>query len=142
MGPDGSRAAASEGFVTRRIETGCGAVLVRTGGVGPAVLLLHGFPQTGLTWRDVAPLLARASTVVVADLPGYGGSDPPADTDDHAAMSKRATAATLVAAMRRLGHARFAIVGHRRGAHTVDQTGSNGRATRQSGCRPTSFPDD
>jgi haloacetate dehalogenase len=104
-----------DGFDAGRVETDRGAVFVRRGGTGPAVLLLHGFPETSLMWRDVAPLLAAEFTVVAADLPGYGSSDPPADSDDHSAMSKREMAALLVAAMQRLDCERFAIVGHDRG---------------------------
>jgi haloacetate dehalogenase len=78
-----------DGFEARRVETDRGAIFVQTGGTGPAVLLLHGFPETSLMWRDVAPLLTDDFTVVAADLPGYGRSDPPADSDDHSAMSKR-----------------------------------------------------
>lgn len=66
-------------------------------------------------WREIAPLLSADLTVVAADLPGYGQSACPADTDDHSAMSKRAMAATLTEAMRLLGHERFAVVGHDRG---------------------------
>jgi haloacetate dehalogenase len=66
-------------------------------------------------WRAAAPLLAARFTVVTADLPGYGDSFRPAPTDDHAAHSKRALAADLVAAMRELGHDEFAVAGHDRG---------------------------
>jgi pimeloyl-ACP methyl ester carboxylesterase len=83
---------------------------VAVGGAGPPVLLLHGFPQTHLTWRHVAPVLARSRTVVCPDLPGYGSSAAPA------AQDKRTTAATMVSLMRELGHDRFAVVGHDRGA--------------------------
>ncbi|SDM41711.1 alpha/beta fold hydrolase [Allokutzneria albata] len=81
------------------------------GGIGYPVLLLHGFPQTHLTWRHVATSLAEDFSVVCPDLPGYGASAPP--PDGHA---KRTTAATMVAMMRDLGHDRFGIVGHDRGA--------------------------
>jgi haloacetate dehalogenase len=83
------------------------------------VLLLHGFPETGLMWRDVAPLLRRDFTVVVADLPGYGASQCPPDADDHSGMSKRAMAQTLAAVMSQLGCGRFAVVGHDRGGRVA-----------------------
>ena len=101
------------------VKTGSGSVFASCGGSGPAVLLLHGFPETHLMWRDIAPLLARAFTVVATDLPGYGRSDCPAESADHAAMSKRAMATTLVEAMGQLGHRRFAVVGHDRGGRVA-----------------------
>ena len=104
-----------DGFDAGRVETDRGAVFVQKGGTGPVVLLLHGFPETSLMWRDVAPLLAAEFTVVAADLPGYGRSDPPPDSDDHSAMSKREMATLLVAAMQQLDCERFAIMGHDRG---------------------------
>ena len=108
------------GFDTRSIATEHGAVFIHEGGgSGPPVLLLHGFPETSLMWHGVAPLLARDFTVIAADLPGYGRSDCPADSDDHHAMSKRAMAATLVAMMNVLGHERFALIGHDRGGRVA-----------------------
>jgi haloacetate dehalogenase len=86
------------------------------GDSGPAVLLLHGFPQTHLAWRRVAPALANSAQVVCPDLPGYGASGPPAGGDEPAAYAKRRTAATMVDLMRELGHDRFAVIGHDRGA--------------------------
>jgi haloacetate dehalogenase len=70
-------------------------------------------------WREIAPLLARDFSVVAADLPGYGRSACPMDADNHATMSKRAMAATLSRAMRRLGYERFAVVGHDRGGRAA-----------------------
>jgi haloacetate dehalogenase len=108
------------GFSEGSVETDRGALFHRSGGDGPPVLLLHGFPETHLMWRDVAPALARDFRVIAADLPGYGqSSSPPDDGGDHRAMSKRAMAADLVGAMRRLGHARFAVVGHDRGGRVA-----------------------
>lgn len=65
-----------------------------------------------MTWHRVAPLLAGASTVVCADLRGYGESSKPPTTPDHEPYSKRAMARDGVALMRALGHDRFAVVGH------------------------------
>ncbi|RTL67727.1 MAG: alpha/beta hydrolase [Pseudonocardiaceae bacterium] len=82
---------------------------------GPPVLLLHGWPQTSVSWHLVAPALARTRTVVCADLPGYGDSALPPDAGV-AVSGKRSMAADLVAVMAELGHARFAVAGHDRGA--------------------------
>ncbi len=93
---------------------------VAVGGQGLPLLLLHGFPQTHLTWHRVAPALAQHFTVVAPDLRGYGdsdkpGADRPGTDPDHVRYSKRAMAADQVALMRVLGHDRFAVVGHDRG---------------------------
>ena len=83
-----------------------------TGGNGPAVLLLHGYPQTHAAWHAVAPALARHHTVVVPDLPEYGRST----LLDPGTWDKREVAAELISMMQGLGHDRFAVVGHDRGA--------------------------
>ena len=70
-------------------------------------------------WRDVAPLLIGDFTIVLADLPGYGGSSCPPESADHSNMSKRAMASTLVDVMRQLGHNTFAVVGHDRGGRVA-----------------------
>ena len=105
-----------EGFSSTRIRTQGGAIHVRCAGSGPPVLLLHGYPQTHAIWHRVAPALARRFSVVAADLRGYGDSDRPASHPNHAPYSKRAMAAEMVEVMRTLGHDRFAVVGHDRGA--------------------------
>lgn len=94
-------------------------VFVRRAGRGPAILLLHGFPETHLMWRHVAPALAAACSVVCADLRGYGASDKPPSSADHAPYTKRAMARDLVAMMQRLGHDRFAVAGHDRGGRVA-----------------------
>jgi haloacetate dehalogenase len=83
------------------------------GGEGPPVLLLHGYPQTHVAWRRIVPVLAQAHTVVVPDLPGYGASRT---TDVSSRWTKRRVGQALAALMTRLGHPRFAVVGHDRGA--------------------------
>lgn len=82
------------------------------GGEGPPLLLLHGYPQTHATWHAVAPALAARYSVIIPDLPGYGRSR----VLDAGPWDKRAVAAELVAMMHALGHERFAVVGHDRGA--------------------------
>jgi haloacetate dehalogenase len=105
------------GFDVRDVPLAAGRLRVATGGAGPPVLLLHGFPQTHLAWRAVAPLLAERFSVVCPDLPGYGASAPAAS------YAKRTTADTMVALMRELGHERFAVVGHDRGALVAFRAG-------------------
>ena len=83
-------------FQTVEVETGETTIFARWSGSGPPVLLLHGFPQTHLMWRAVAPVLARDFTVVCADLRGYGRSGHPASTPDHAPYTKRAMAQDMV----------------------------------------------
>jgi haloacetate dehalogenase len=104
-----------DGFAGRRIPTEDTEIFVSVGGAGSPVLLLHGFPETHLMWRHVAPLLARDHTVVCADLRGYGDSGCPASTPDHAPYAKRAMAADMVGVMTALGFARFSIAAHDRG---------------------------
>src|ERR1700722_7962532 len=65
------------GFTQRRIETSGASINLVTGGSGPPLLLLHGYPQTHIMWRKVAPRLAERFTVVVPDLRGYGDSSKP-----------------------------------------------------------------
>jgi haloacetate dehalogenase len=107
-------------FHAKKVATpdGCD-VFISQAGSGTPVLLLHGFPQTGLMWRDVAPRLAERHLVTVADLPGYGRSGCPNESPDHSHMSKRNMADILVAAMNSLGHDQFAVVGHDRGARVA-----------------------
>jgi haloacetate dehalogenase len=108
-----------EGFAERDLAVERGTIHARIGGEGPALLLLHGYPQTHLMWHGAAPLLASRFTVVAADLPGYGQSLRPPTRDDHAPHSKRALALDLVQAMSALGHELFAVAGHDRGGRVA-----------------------
>jgi haloacetate dehalogenase len=108
-------------FAAREIDTGETRIFVRSRGNGPPVLLLHGFPQTHLMWRGVAPLLANNFTVVCADLRGYGQSACPVFSADGAPYSKRAMAQDMVAVMERLGFRRFSVAGHDRGGHVASR---------------------
>ncbi|WP_068924587.1 alpha/beta fold hydrolase [Planobispora rosea] len=110
-----------EDFTQTRVDVGEAELRVRHGGSGPPVLLLHGHPRTHVTWHRVAPLLATEFTVVCPDLRGYGQSSKPPSTPDHEPYSKRAMARDCVALMRSLGHERFAVVGHDRGAYVAQR---------------------
>jgi haloacetate dehalogenase len=96
---------------------------VHTGGTGPALLLLHGHPQSHAMWHRVAPVLAQRHTVVMMDLRGYGDSDRPTDDANHATYSKRRMAADALAVMRQLGHTRFDVLAHDRGARVAHRLG-------------------
>ncbi len=103
------------GFASEWISTRSGRIFARVGGKGPPLLLLHGFSQTHVMWHRVAPALAGRFTLVIADLPGYGWSDVPKSDADHTPYTKRAMAKTMIEAMEKLGHVRFALAGHDRG---------------------------
>ena len=109
-------------FTLETVHVGEVALRVRHGGKGDPVVLLHGHPRTHTTWHAVAPLLTDAHSVVCPDLRGYGRSTLPSDEPDHAQSSKRAMAADVRGLMRHLGHERFAVVGHDRGAAVAYRT--------------------
>jgi len=103
------------GFQRQRLPGEGVAIDALVGGSGPPLLLLHGYPQTRVMWRAIAPVLARRFTVVVPDLRGYGRSDKPAGDGGEAIYSKRIMARDQIATMAELGFERFAVAGHDRG---------------------------
>ncbi len=108
------------GFRLLDVAVGGGITLrVATGGKGPPLLLLHGHPQTHVTWRKVAPTLAEHFSLVLPDLRGYGDSSKPEGGEGHIAYAKKNMAADQVALMRLLGHSRFAVAGHDRGGRVA-----------------------
>jgi haloacetate dehalogenase len=92
---------------------------VRTFGRGPALLLLHGHPQSMVMWHRVAPNLAQRFSVVLMDLRGYGDSQRPESDAAHATYSKRVMAQDALHVMRELGHSRFSVLAHDRGARVA-----------------------
>jgi haloacetate dehalogenase len=108
-----------ERFEAAEIETGETTIFGRWRGSGPPILLLHGFPETHLMWRSVAPLLARHFTVVCPDLRGYGRSGCPPSSPDHAPYSNRTMARDMIAVMQHLGFRRFSVAGHDRGGRVA-----------------------
>jgi haloacetate dehalogenase len=108
-----------DGFAPASIEVDETEIFVRHAGHGRALLLLHGFPQTHIMWRAVAPAFTADFTVVCADLRGYGASGKPSSTSDHAPYAKRAMARDMVQVMTRLGFDRFSIAGHDRGGRVA-----------------------
>jgi haloacetate dehalogenase len=110
---------AFEGFETLEVPVEEARIFLRRSGSGPALLLLHGFPQTHLMWRDVARLLVDRFTVICPDLRGYGRSSCPASRADHAPYAKRAMAGDMASVMRALGFPRFSVAGHDRGGRVA-----------------------
>ena len=107
------------GFRRLRIQTSKAKINLVTGGSGPAVLMLHGYPETHVMWHKVAPRLARDYTVVCPDTRGYGDSSKPKGLPDHSNYSKRAMAKDMAEVMARLGHREFHLVGHDRGGRVA-----------------------
>ena len=107
------------GFKRSTTKTSGATINFVTAGSGPPLLLLHGYPQTHIEWRDIAPQLAKKFTVVAADLRGYGDSSKPADGENHLNYSKRAMAQDQVEVMAGLGFQKFAVVGHDRGGRVA-----------------------
>jgi haloacetate dehalogenase len=89
---------------------------VRVGGAGPALLCLHGYPQTHACWHRMAQALAEKFTVVAMDMRGYGRSAAPPGDAEHLTYSKRAMANDCIGVMRSLGFDKFHVMGHDRGA--------------------------
>lgn len=71
------------GFRLLDVETSGARIRVRTGGEGPPLLLLHGYPQTHALWHKVAERLRGSFTLVCADLRGYGDSEKPKTDTEH-----------------------------------------------------------
>lgn len=108
------------GFRDEMVDIGEHRLRVRFGGQGPAVLLIHGHPRTGVTWHRVAPRLAAAGLrVVCPDMRGYGRSSKSTVLAGHRQQSKRAVAGDLVELMRLLDHDHYAVVGHDRGCYVA-----------------------
>ena len=106
------------GFATHWIATRSGRFFVRSKGDGRPLLLLHGYPQTHVEWHKIAPQLAERFTVVLMDLRGYGWSGAPR-SENGALYTKRLMAQDAIAVMEQLGHIRFSLVGHDRGARVA-----------------------
>ncbi len=97
---------------TRRIDVGEVRLAITEAGdpAGEPVVLLHGFPEIGHSWRHQLPALAAAGFHAVApDLRGYGGSDRPTAVDAYAAPKLVGDIAGLI---RALGHESAHVVGH------------------------------
>ncbi|MDX1581134.1 MAG: alpha/beta hydrolase [Alphaproteobacteria bacterium] len=104
------------GFDQLEVEANGIRLNLRKGGEGPPLLLLHGYPQTHVMWHLVAPRLAEQFTVICPDLRGYGDSEKPLMEEGFEAYAKRTMALDMVSLMAELGHERYSLAGHDRGA--------------------------
>lgn len=109
-----------EGFKEHTITVEDGInIYARSGGSGPPLLLLHGFPQSHHIWHIVAPELARSYSVVAMDLRGYGASSKPPGDDRHTRYAKSAMARDAKTVMVKLGYESFFVCAHDRGARVA-----------------------
>ncbi|MGQ0565326.1 MAG: alpha/beta fold hydrolase [Gemmobacter sp.] len=108
-----------DGFARHRMPGDGVTLSVQRAGTGAPVILLHGFPQTGIAWHRVAPALSRHFDVIVPDLRGYGDSDAPPDDAAHDTYAKRQMARDVVALMDHLGLPAAHVIGHDRGARAA-----------------------
>ena len=111
-----------EGFRSEDIAVAGDRIHLRVGGRPdqPALLLLHGFPQTHAIWHRVAQRLKDDYFIVMPDLRGYGDSDKAPGFEDHSNYSKRAMAQDMVDVMLALDRPQFLLCGHDRGARSAD----------------------
>jgi haloacetate dehalogenase len=107
------------GFKSMKVQTSGANINLVTGGSGPPLLLIHGAPMNHISWRLVAPELAKQYTIVAPDLRGYGDSSKPPDVPDHSNYSKRAMALDQVEVMKHFGFNSFRVVGHDRGGRVA-----------------------
>ena len=114
-----SAASLFPGFERVRIQTSGAEINLVHGGSGKPLLLLHGYPQTHAIWHGVTSGLTSDYHVICADLRGYGDSEKPSSTSDHASYSKRVMAQDMVEVMNHLGYPEFHVAGHDRGARVV-----------------------
>ena len=118
--PEGVSERLLPGFRSQDVQTSGATIRVLTKGNGPPLLLIHGHPETHVTWHKVAPALADAGySVILPDLRGYGDSSKPAYSPESREYSFRAMGQDMVEVMAQLGHAKFMVAGHDRGGRVV-----------------------
>ena len=87
---------------------------VWTGGEGPTLVLLHGYPQTGQMWHKLSPTLMKRFNLIIPDLRGYGDSEKARSGFDKKTMAK-----DIACLASELGHETFFLMGHDRGARVA-----------------------
>ena len=112
-------------FELANINTRRGLIRYRKAGKGPALLMLHGNPQTHAMWHKIAPKLVNDYTVICPDIPGYGKSFKPKITENHEPYSKVNMASDLINFMELLSFDKFYILAHDRGARIAHRLALN-----------------
>ena len=112
-------------FELSTIKTKRGIIRYRKAGKGPALLMLHGNPQTHAMWHKIAPKLVNEYTVICPDIPGYGKSFKPKIIESHEPYSKVNMASDLINFMELLGFDKFYILAHDRGARIAHRLALN-----------------
>lgn len=108
-----------DGFQRSRIALPDISLSVQQAGQGPALILLHGYPENGMCWSRIAPQFAATHRVIIPDLRGYGLSDAPPDDAQHQTYSKRRMAKDIVALIQAMGLGQAMVLGHDRGARVA-----------------------
>ncbi|WP_171102243.1 alpha/beta fold hydrolase [Ruegeria sp. HKCCD7255] len=113
------------GFVEETVDSGAVELFVRHNATPqkPALLLLHGYPQTSAMWHLIAPFFAEDYHVICPDLRGYGRSEKPASQPDHSSYSKRAMAQDIVGVLDHFGYETSLVCGHDRGGRVAHRLG-------------------
>ena len=115
-----------QNFKEHFVSTPLGKIFCRSHGSGPALLLLHGYPQTHLMWHKTAPSLSENFTIIAADLRGYGDSMAPASDDKHQTYSKRSMAEDMIHVMDYFSFDEFFVAGHDRGGRVAHRLAKDG----------------
>ena len=116
-----------ENFKLKKIQVNKTLINFRIAGEGIPLLLLHGYPQTHLMWRKIAPTLSNKYTVVCSDLRGYGDSGKPKSNYNHRPYSKKIMASDQIKLMSKLGFKQFYLIGHDRGARVAHRMAINNK---------------
>src|SRR5262249_30024258 len=107
------------GFASHWIDTAAGRDFARSGGMGPPLLLLHGYPQTNGMWRRVAPALAAHFSLIIPDFPGYGWGPAPPPGPPPPAPPKPPRTPRALQGREAPGHGRFRLAGNARGGRVA-----------------------
>ena len=107
------------GFQKKFVKVKKGKIFCKVKGNGQPLLLLHGYPQTHLMWRKIAPELSKYFTIIVPDLRGYGNSLVLKGDPKHKNYSKREMAKDMIQLMVKLGFKKFFVAGHDRGGRVA-----------------------
>lgn len=112
-----------DNFESSKIKVNGININYKIGGKGTPILMLHGYPQTHIMWRKIAPLFSKDYTVICPDLRGYGDSDKPPSDIRHRNYSKKVMAQDQADLMKKLGFENYILLGHDRGARVAHRLG-------------------